>query len=154
MSSTLTDRLDQFPEGWRPHPGDKTVGQVVSLDTRDGQYGAYPVVTVAADDGREVAVHAFHTVLRGELARLRPEPGERIGIAYHGRGDGSYERYRVIVERDRPAGGVDWDREAQVAAQESDGGQPPVPSDVPIDTAGLPSPPPPSAAEEEDDIPF
>lgn len=151
-SRTLEDRLDSRPEGWRPTPGDKLTGTVVGLDERDSDYGEpYPVVTIACDDDREVAVHGFHTVLRRELARQRPQVGDRIGVAYHGKSDRGYERYRVIVEHDEPTQAVDWDHQARIA--DGDGEPEPAPqSDVPAD----PSPEPPAQPDdsEKDDIPF
>ena len=52
------------------------------------------------DDGAECAVHAFHTVLRNELARLDVQAGEHVAILYVGPrktidGGNSYEAYRV-----------------------------------------------------------
>ena len=118
MAKSFEEQLDSYPEGWRPQPGDKVIGTIVEIDTRTSDYGQgdYPVLTIALDSGEEVAVHAFHTVLKNELARLKPVEGERIGIVYHGKkagkgGGNGYESYRVKV--DRSAGGSssapDWD---------------------------------------------
>jgi hypothetical protein len=107
---TLAERLDSFPEPWKPKPGDKLIGEVIDLDERESEYGTYPIVIVASDEGEELAFHAFRTVARNELAKQRPQVGDRIGIAYHGKPEGrDYELYRIVVERDeRPA--VDWDK--------------------------------------------
>jgi hypothetical protein len=106
MGSNITDLLDSMPEGWRPQPGDKLIAVVIGSETRTTEYGEYPILTVRTDSGQDVAVHAFHTVLRRELEKLQPRVGDRIGIAYHGlhptRG---YERYRVVITRD--TGGSD-----------------------------------------------
>lgn len=120
--STLEDRLDRNSEGWRPKPGDQIVGRIVSLSMyTGGDYGDYPLLEVEADDGRLVAVHAFHTVLRRELGRQKPAVGERIGIRYLGRHDRGYEHYRVVMDRDAPAGEtVDWDQVARRADDELD----------------------------------
>lgn len=112
---SLSDRLDSFAEAWKPKPGDKLIGVVVDLDERTSDYddGApYPIVTVETDDGQELAFHAFHTVARNELGKQRPQLGDRIGIAYHGKPEGkSYESYRVIVEHAEPqAKTLDWDK--------------------------------------------
>jgi hypothetical protein len=97
---TLDERLDSFAEPWKPEPGDKLVGEVVELDERTNEYGTYPVVTVRTDDGEELAFHAFRTVAKNELAKQRPEVGDRIGIKYVGKPEGKdYELYRVKVER-------------------------------------------------------
>jgi hypothetical protein len=43
----LTDRLDNFAEGWRPKPGDKLIGLVTDVDSRETEYGdePYPIIT-------------------------------------------------------------------------------------------------------------
>jgi hypothetical protein len=107
----ITEQDLEFPEAWRPKAGEYLIGTVTSLDERDGEYGSYPIVTVVTDDGKRLAFHAFHTVARGELARLRPKVGDEIGIKYHGRdAERGYERYTMRV--DRPGAEVDWDRHA------------------------------------------
>jgi hypothetical protein len=104
-STTFTDLLDSFPEGWRPQPGDKLIGVVIGLEKRTTEYGEYPIVTVRTDEGKDYAFHAFHTVAKGELEKLQPMVGDRIGIAYHGpHPTKGYERYRIVIARD--AGGA------------------------------------------------
>ena len=105
----ISEKDLEFPEAWRPKVGDCLIGTVVSTDERDGEYGTYPIVTVETRDGKRLAVHAFHTVARGELARLRPKVGDEIGIKYHGKdAERGYERYTMRV--DRPGAEPDWDR--------------------------------------------
>jgi hypothetical protein len=107
----ITEQDLEFPEAWRPKQGDFLIGKVVSLDERDGEYGSYPIVTVQRPDGERLAFHAFHTVARGELARLRPKTGDEIGIKYHGKdAERGYERYTMRI--DRPGAEPDWDRHA------------------------------------------
>jgi hypothetical protein len=112
--ASLEDRLEHDVEGWRPEEGESLTGKVVSVDTRPSDYGDdYPLVEVERENGEVVAVHGFHSVLKRELARLRPAPGDTIGIKYFGKAQGrnqTYEKYRVIVER--ASGQVqspDWD---------------------------------------------
>ena len=124
---SIEDRLDGgYPEPWKPKPGDKLVGVVVDLDERDSQYGdsSYPIVTVQPDDGTETAFHAFHTVARNELAKQRPQIGDRIGIAYHGMPEGkSYESYRIVVEHADPqANRIDWDKHRDPDESDQDAG--------------------------------
>jgi hypothetical protein len=121
---SLDDRLASFAEAWKPEPGDKLIGVVVDLDERDSAYGdePYPIVTVETDDGSELALHAFHTVARNELAKQRPVVGDRIGIAYYGMKDGkSYESYRVIVEKaESEPKTIDWDKHVTPDEDEQD----------------------------------
>lgn len=135
---SLTDRLDtDFAPGWRPDPGDKLIGEVVSVTERTGDFGPYPVVTVRCDTGDELALHAFHTVAAAKLAEQAPRAGERIGIKYKGKRDGRYHDYSVVVER--AAVPVDWSRYAEPS---STTGEPDKPEDPPL------------AAEAADDVPF
>lgn len=103
----LLSQLDRpAARGWRPDEGDVLIGNVVSLTWRearpDAEVERYPILTVRKDDGEEVAVHAFHKVLRNELLDARPAVGARIAIKYEGMaegGDYSYANYRVAIER-------------------------------------------------------
>ncbi len=137
--TSIEDRLDSFAEAWRPTtPGDKIVGRVVDIDMRDSDYGdPYPIVTVETDDGAELAFHGFHTVARRELAKKKPQIGDRIGIAYHGKGEpakagmSGAELYKIIVEREESP--VDWDAVAAAdPGPDTDPGDP----GVDVDLAG------------------
>jgi hypothetical protein len=124
---------------------------VSDLSEREGFDGSpYPIVTIRAENGDELAVHAFHTVLANELARIRPKVGDELGIRYGGRVRGensrsSYHSYRV---RSRGSGqGVNWSRYGD--------GNEPAAQDAPIATDDLPqSATPTSAARFGDDIPW
>lgn len=78
-------------EGWRPEVGEVLTGTVTDIARAwsDHKNGFYPIVTVKSDsgsskidEGTEVAVHCFHTVLYNRVVELRPVIGERIGIKY------------------------------------------------------------------------
>ena len=115
----ITEQDLEFPEAWRPKVGEYLIGKVVSLDEREGGYGSYPIVTVQRGNGMRLAFHAFHTVARGELARLRPKIGDEIGIKYHGKdAERGYERYTMRIDRPGAEADVDWDRHAAETANE------------------------------------
>jgi hypothetical protein len=116
--TNLTDRLDSFTEGWKPKPGDKLIGTVTDLDSRESEYHdePYRIVTVEAEEGStedgemippgtEKAWHAFHTTARGEIEKRQPAVGDHVGIAYHGPaekaapGMSPAERWRLIVDK-------------------------------------------------------
>src|SRR5205085_256955 len=108
--TTIENRLDaDFAPAWKPEPGEKLVGEIVSISEREGGFGRYPIVTLRSDDGAEIAVHAFRTVLASKLAEVRPKVGERLGVKYEGEVAGAerrYHSYKVAVDRaERP---VDW----------------------------------------------
>jgi hypothetical protein len=117
--SSLEDQLNEdFAPGWRPEPGDAVMGVVVDVSMRERQdFGQgttpYPIVTLSQDDGTRVAVHAFHFVLEGELRKIKPQIGHRIGIKYLGKPEGKrYEVYRVVT--DHPPQ-VEWGGGASVS---------------------------------------
>lgn len=103
-----------YADAWMPDEGDIIEGTVASIDTGASGYGPYPIVTVEREDGSKAAVHCFHQAIRGQLARIKPEVGDPIGIKYLGRKKSttnpkqSYAVYRVVTEG---AGGYDWSRE-------------------------------------------
>jgi hypothetical protein len=104
----MTDQ-NWFPEAWRPNPGDTISGYVVKVAAADGDYGPYPVVTVRTTQlpqGEvDVAVHAFHDMLRSELADRQVQAGDQITITYLGKHpEKDYHGYRV-VGADKP---FDW----------------------------------------------
>jgi hypothetical protein len=141
----LRAELLRFPKAWRPDPGDVLIGTVVDVDERSGFAGvAYPIVTVRTDLGDDFVFHAFHTVAKGELARLEPRAGETIGIAYHGPDpDKGYERYRIKVVREQTPGGPDW------ATMRSE-----AEADLSDRSALVEPGPAPPASPVDDDIPF
>lgn len=101
-------------------PGTEYRGTLDASDYGDGE--EYPIVTIRQDDGEEVAVHGFHTVLKRELAKLAPKVGDQIGVKYVGIPAGkSYELYRVILERGDGAAAAepDWATMAQQADREA-----------------------------------
>ena len=56
-------------------------------------------------------------MLKSELARKRPQPGDLVGIKYIGDPDNrGYQTYKMRVERKTAGTGVDYDRLAVEAA--------------------------------------
>jgi hypothetical protein len=105
---SLADRIDSFPQAWKPKAGDKLVGSVSELGERESEYHQtpYPI--------------GFHTVAKNELAKQRPSVGDRIGIKYFGKDEElGYERYRIVVEKAEPASAEpDWGAMAEETGQE------------------------------------
>lgn len=121
MSNDIHEQLDgEFAEAWKPTKGAKIVGVVTDVTSRDGGYGEYPIVTIKTGDG-DLAVHCFHEVLRGELARIAPKVGDEIGIRYLGKHpEKGYHQYKVARAG---TGAFDWSRfsdEDTVEAVKSD----------------------------------
>lgn len=156
MNSTtprsLDERLDMHAEAWQPDPGDKLIGEVIDVDTRETEYGVYPIVTVRTDEGDELAIHGYHTVLKREFSKARPGVGERIGVKYLGKHERGYEAYKVVREKPVASAPVDWDKmgaEAEAAAAEA---ETPADEPAPVDEAdSIPRFAPPDV---DDDIPF
>jgi hypothetical protein len=147
MSSQLEDRLESgLPSAWRPDKEDPDIliGKVVSIEQGTSDYEPYPLIVIEQDDGEEKAVHGFHTVLKNELIRQKPQPGERIGIKYLGEQPTkpgskfkSFIGYRVKVDRQQAE--FDW---SKVGVVEPD------PEPAPQVEVTVP------AGAGEDDIPF
>ena len=72
-------------------------------------YGSVRTVIVMQENGERVSLWLSSTVLLGLFFRLKPKPGERIGLKYLGKDPKNhYHRYHLIVDRDvdlTPLGG-------------------------------------------------
>jgi hypothetical protein len=105
--------MPEFPETWRPSPGDELTGTFVRLDEGAGKDGNTAKIVVLADaDGVEHGVWLWHTVLRAGFARLRPKRGETVRVVYRGeRRSGSDRTYHdyVVSAPEREEGAPDWD---------------------------------------------
>ena len=94
---------DEPAEAWMPEPGDVLVGELVDTDERAHEYDpAVPVLTIRTDSGEPFAVWAFYTVLRSELQKVSPQPGDWLAIRRLQDSEKGYKRYRVIPDRDKP----------------------------------------------------
>lgn len=100
--------MTEFPEAWRPQPGDTICGPIVKIATAHGwQDRPYPIITLRTatlDREQDIAVHAFHEVLRNELAARSPQVGDVLTITFLGKHPNGYHGYRVIGS-ERP---FDW----------------------------------------------
>ena len=125
--STRTETASQydyeFAPAWMPKKDDVLEGTVASIDSGNSAYGVYPIVTIQQADGEKRAVHCFHTTIRGQLARIRPEVGDALGIKYLGKkksstnADRTYDAYRVVASG---KGGYDWSQEAEAQPSPDD----------------------------------
>ena len=157
----MSEEETGYAEGWKPEPGNTVAGVVTDIAATDNGWGPYPVLTLKQEGGGEIAVHAFHDVLRKELARRRPGVGADLEITYlglkkpkGGTGNG-YHAYRVRSSTDSV--GYDWDSELpEDQRQRRD--------EVPIPPAAIPqthpaasqfvSEPVAAAVAEDDEVPF
>lgn len=101
-------------EGWNPSEGDTIIGTIVDIKaSRENEYGIYPIVTLATENGN-VAVHAFHTLLKDALMEQRPVVGEKVAIAYLGEkqsknDERTYHNYSVVIDRPSDDSSTSWD---------------------------------------------
>jgi hypothetical protein len=148
----------EFAPAWRPEKaGDRVAGKVVDIVGLDRGWGVYPCVTLETADGA-VSVHAFHSVLRQELARRRPKRGDDLEVVYAGKKESpgsanGYHAYKVIGGQQRE---YNWD--ADLAPEERQAlADPPiapryaVPADAPADHAPVAQVDP---EPDTDDLPF
>jgi hypothetical protein len=125
----------------------------VEMIDPNGQ-GAYPVVTIRSEDGAEHAVHAFHSVLKRELARRHPKPGDPLAITYEGKKQGAkYEYHSYQVQGGQPKE-VNWD--SMLPAEERQpSSEPPIQSSEPfVPPASFEPKPAPSGDQYGDEPPF
>lgn len=114
----MTDETQsEFARAWRPDQDDpKTIkGRVLSVTrSPDFGYGPYPIVTIRDEAGAEHAIHAQSTVLRAELAKRHPGPGDELEVTYQGKrapksGNGNpFHVYRVTGGKEPE---FNWDSE-------------------------------------------
>jgi hypothetical protein len=105
-NTDLTDRFEKhYAPGWRPAIHEIAQGVVAELGERLGYDDKpYPIVVIRKGSGEEVALHAFHYVLRSKLAEEKPAIGDRIAVRYDGKvksktGGKAYHSYSVVRER-------------------------------------------------------
>lgn len=86
MTTSALDRLDQEVEGWKPEIADKIFGEVLTVDERPSDYGdPYPYLEIDDEiSGKIIGVHAFHSVLKRDIARQKPVVGDKWGAKYLG----------------------------------------------------------------------
>lgn len=153
------DFESDYAPGWRPTPGDQVQGKVTNVEGTVGFNGKpYAVVTIEQENGQELAIHAFHTVLRRELAQRRIKVGDDLSVKYLGKkGDGgSYGRgYDVYRVRGGETGGYDWSQELDdedVQASSNDVPITPTPVPAPVTVAAPATPAP--QDDDGSDLPF
>lgn len=136
---------------WRPDKGEEIKGTLVGVEARDSGYGPYPMLLLDVD-GAEVAVHAFHTVLRTELAKRRPKPGDELTIKYLGKTADSKDRkgYHSYRVQGGQLMSYDWSRDLPDGFATSPADE----VDVPIEADDLPTPPPVTVPDDDEPLPF
>lgn len=103
-------------QGWNPEPGSTLTGTVVQIEKIESQYGEYPMITLDTADGY-VNLHAFHRVLLSGLMKIKPRPGDRLTVTYHGEAENkrdperSYHNY-TVRNPDKPVEAFDWNDDA------------------------------------------
>jgi hypothetical protein len=105
----LSSRLNGNSEAWRPadnedHPN-PLVGEVVEVETGEGDYGAYPILTIVGEDGAEWRWSVFGGVAQKRVAQLGPMVGDKVGAKYLGEEPSrnypnrTYRNWKVVLER-------------------------------------------------------
>lgn len=96
---TIIDSIAWVPET----AGETVIGAVVQVDQRDAGYGPYNIVTIATDDGDNLAIHCVGTVLAAAVDADQPEVGDRWAIRYEGertsKNGHTYKAWRTAIRR-------------------------------------------------------
>jgi hypothetical protein len=75
----------QFQRRPRPERRDTLVGTVTRVDTRDGGYGEYEILTVEQADGIEWAFHVTADAAKGQLEKAGGvEVGDEFAVRFDG----------------------------------------------------------------------
>jgi len=98
--------VNAFAPAWRwEDVGDGVEGVVVAVDMRvhDNHPEGYPIVTVRQEDGTPIAIHGMMTVLKNEINKLDPKPGDTFAAIYDGKkvsgGGRQFHAFRVAHVR-------------------------------------------------------
>lgn len=102
MSRTIEELLEIQSEAWKPEDGSpqSIVGELIERATMPGdKYGPYPFLSILPDGSNTAwAVHAFGTVLQGEIAKQDPQVGDKVGLKFLGVPAGKeYKLYKLVV---------------------------------------------------------
>ena len=90
----------EFPSSWIPKIGDVLTGILLRYTSGPTDYGPCPIVVIQDDEtDAPRSFWLLHTVARGEFAKLKPHPGERVGIKRVPDSEKGYRRYVVKVDR-------------------------------------------------------
>ena len=105
----LREELDNvrgdYPEAWRPEPGDVLVGRLVRYDKAKTPYGERDIAVVHDEDlDTDISVWLIHTVLIGEFKEQQPKVGDRLAIKRFTDSQKGYRRYTLVVERQEASG--------------------------------------------------
>ena len=86
----MSDPIDwsQFASAYKKFetPGDSIVGTIVAAGVGEYMGKTYPELTLETDEGATVIVSCSQAVLKGRIADLNPQIGNRLAITYTGDG--------------------------------------------------------------------
>ena len=90
-------------------------GEFLRVEKGHTEYGESLIAILRDPEGNERSLWLFHTALRSGFIKQKPQPGERVAVAYKGKVKGSngfnYEKYVVVVDREKAP--ADWDTVAK-----------------------------------------
>ncbi len=106
MTADLQGRLDaEFPPAVILEEGESFIGTYLRLEQGYAEYrGPVWVMVLATDDGEGRCLWLLHRALINGLKRLRPKPGDRVGLKCLGKrrsqgGSTSYVDWRCAIDR-------------------------------------------------------
>ena len=100
----LAEALARDPEVWKWDEDPTVFGRVLEVGDVETQYGIAPTLTLLSNDGRELIVYGYSTVLRRGIAERAIEPGDLWGARYLGEqvpasGGKPYRNFKVVHRR-------------------------------------------------------
>lgn len=107
----VADLLDSIDESgatpWKPqNAGEGVQGKVTGTSTVSSEYTSEPIPVVEVVDGNGEAwsIRGYASVLRNEINKANPQPGDTFAVKYFGKketknGQGSYHHYMVAIRK-------------------------------------------------------
>lgn len=100
----LLDKAKELEQGkgvvWTPEPGEAIAGEVIRYEKVTTKIGEGQLLQIKSETNDEIIDIWCATVLRRNLDAKNVQPGDSVGIKFHGIPEGKkYKDFSVIVEK-------------------------------------------------------
>jgi len=114
LRAQLDRESEPHPTAWKPEPGDELYGTFEGWTSgTTSRNETHPIALVRELEGERLAIWCFYAVLRDEMKKAEPKPGELIAIKRlpdrESKEGVKYRHYRVVMDRDQAEPFADFD---------------------------------------------
>ena len=104
LETRLNKQSGEFPPSWYPETGEILVGELLYYTTAQTPHGEQRIAVIRENQTEQTySVWLSRMVLRAEFEKHAPEPGDCVGIKFHGQKTAKkgnpYFAYSVEVDR-------------------------------------------------------